>query len=228
MTFFPILFFIIETILFLLLLIKNIKLTKKRNLTTAGRYFFAFNIFSLIFCVIGLISFYNDFFGSLNQLKSFFYLQAIAYFQIYFHKSLEKFDFENSASKARKFYSLHEKLKNSMYFYTTLIFILEVLCVPIYTNSKCYIILSELIPSICLLFSTIFQTMTLIRTKSENFYWLFYTLSSCLFLFMRFLIENIMLPEMFWLYLISLFFRGIQLYSLGYIIIKEKTIGVVK
>lgn len=197
------------------------KFLKKKSLTAAGACYFFSILFFLLCEVIGLIPIvYNDLFKIFLPLKSFMFISALVYLQIFFYKMAKGLKFKNSIITVSKNYKKRKKAENNTYIYTVLLFIIEVLCVPLFSNSKCNIRFYEVIPAICLLISLIYQSCLFPKIENNSILipWIIYTSVMTVFLLFRFIIENFVLQDYALLNIISVFFRIIQIFILGYIL----------
>lgn len=217
-TYFNMSFLSIETFLFFSLIIRLIftKIKNKKVFTTAGICYLVSIFVFLLYSAFGLYTlFYGDYFGCFSPAKTFLFITALVYLQIYFYKISKGFKLKNSEI-AIKNYRSHIKSKNNLYIFSEILFVIETLCVPIFSNSKCYIRLYEIVPAICLTIFLIYQLNLL--PKIRNFQiilpWTFYTVFMIIFLIIRFLIENFGFCN---LNFTGVLFRIFQIFSLGYI-----------
>ena len=220
--YFKMYFFIIEAFLFLYLLTKLlvVKIYKHKCFTSAGLCYL-FGIFFM--CLFGLLSIMpfiiNDKYNIIIQAKSFLYITGIIYLQIYFYKMSKSLGFENSITEAKRNTRTIKIIKNNMYILSAVLFMIETLCVPIFSNSKCCIRFYEFIPVICLTIFIIYQISLSLKIKNGFVIrpWITYSVITFMFLTVRwfignFVIDNYVIPSM-----IGVVLRICQLFSLGYI-----------
>ena len=220
--YFNISFFCIEAFLFLCLLIKllAIKIYKHKDFTPAG-ICYLFGIFFM--CLFGLLSIVpfvlNDKYNIIVPAKSFIYITGIIYLQIYFYKMSKTLGFKNSITEAKKNARTIKIIKNNMYIFSTILFMIEALCVPIFSNSKCYIRFYEFIPAVCLVIFIIYQISLALKIKNGFIIqpWIVYSIITFIFLIVRGFIENFVLNDYFIPSMIGVALRVCQLFSLSYI-----------
>lgn len=220
--YFRAIFFSVEIFLFLVLMIKIlfIKFLKSKKFTTAGICYFISAFFFLLYGVAGVFPIlYGDQLGIFAPAKSFLFITALVYLQLYFYKMSKNFTFKLSTTIATRNYRAHTKAKTNLYTYSILLYVIEALCVPVFSNSRCYIRFYEIIPAICLTIFLIYQLNLLpkIQNSSVVIPWIIYTIFLLLFLCFRFLIENLIIQNIGIVNLIGVFFRTAQLVTLGYI-----------
>ena len=174
-------------------------------------------------CLFGLLSIMsfiiNDKYNIIIQAKSFLYITGIIYLQIYFYKMSKSLGFENSITEAKRNTRTIKIKKNNMYILSAILFMIETLCVPIFSNSKCCIRFYEFIPVICLTIFIIYQISLSLKIKNGFVIrpWITYSVITFMFLTVRwfignFVINNYVIPSM-----IGVVLRICQLFSLGYI-----------
>lgn len=221
-SYFNIYFFCIEAFLFLCLLIKllAVKIYKNKNFTSAGICYLFGIFFMCLFGVLSILSFFlNDKYNIITPTKSFLYITGIIYLQIYFYKMSKNLGFKNSITEAKRNARAIKRTKNDMYVFSAILFMIETLCVPIFSNSGCYIRFYEFIPAICLVIFIIYQISLSLRIKNRFVIqpWITYSIITFMFLTVRGFIENLVLNDFFMPNMIGVVLRVCQLFSLGYI-----------
>ena len=225
--YFKMYFFIIEAFLFLYLLTKLlvVKIYKHKCFTSAGLCYL-FGIFFM--CLFGLLSIMpfiiNDKYNIIIQAKSFLYITGIIYLQIYFYKMSKSLGFENSITEAKRNTRTIKIIKNNMYILSAVLFMIETLCVPIFSNSKCCIRFYEFIPVICLTIFIIYQISLSLKIKNGFVIqpWIVYSVITFIFLIVKGFIENLALNNCLISFMIEIVLRVCQLFSLGYIAFFKK------
>ena len=225
--YFKMYFFIIEAFLFLYLLTKLlvVKIYKHKCFTSAGLCYL-FGIFFM--CLFGLLSIMpfiiNDKYNIIIQAKSFLYITGIIYLQIYFYKMSKILEIKNSITEFKRNVRTIKIAKNNMYIFSAILFMIETLCVPIFTNSKCYIKFYEFIPAICLIVFIIYQISLILKNKNGFVIqpWIVYSVITFIFLIVKGFIENLVLNNCLIPFMIEIVLRVCQLFSLGYIAFFKK------
>ena len=225
--YFKMYFFIIEAFLFLYLLTKLlvVKIYKHKCFTSAGLCYL-FGIFFM--CLFGLLSIMpfiiNDKYNIIIQAKSFLYITGIIYLQIYFYKMSKILEIKNSITEFKRNVRTIKIAKNNMYIFSAILFMIETLCVPIFTNSKCYIKFYEFIPAICLIVFIIYQISLILKNKNGFVIqpWIVYSVITFIFLIVKGFIENLALNNCLISFMIEIVLRVCQLFSLGYIAFFKK------
>ena len=220
--YFNIVFFCIKTFFFFSLLIKllAVKIYKHKNFTAAGICYFSGIFFMCLFGLLSIIPFIlNDKYNVIVQIKSFLYITGIIYLQIYFYKMSKILEIKNSITEFKRNVRTIKIAKNNMYIFSAILFMIETLCVPIFSNSKCCIRFYEFIPVICLTIFIIYQISLSLKIKNGFVIrpWITYSVITFMFLTVRwfignFVINNYVIPSM-----IGVVLRICQLFSLGYI-----------
>jgi hypothetical protein len=174
-------------------------------------------------CLFGLLSIVpfilNDKYNIIVPAKSFIYITGIIYLQIYFYKMSKTLGFKNSITEAKKNARTIKIIKNNMYIFSAILFMIEALCVPIFSNSKCYIRFYEFIPAVCLIIFIIYQISLALKIKNGFIIhpWIIYSIITFIFLITRGFIENFVLNDYFIPSMIGVALRICQLFSLSYI-----------
>lgn len=225
--YFNMLFFVIEIFLYASLITKFLfyKFLKRKTFTSSGVCYICSLIFFLFYGFTGIYPIlYGDPFEIVYPLKSFLFITALVYLQMYFYKMSKSFTFKSITTIAKKNCRKYVSAKKNLYIYSVFLFISESLCVPIFSNSNCYIRFYEIIPALCLLVFFIYQIK--LSKKVENGFiltpWIVYSLSMIIFLLIRFFIENFVFCNNEILNIIGVFFRTAQLFSLGFIAFAKK------
>ena len=220
--YFNIVFFCIKTFFFFSLLIKllAVKIYKHKNFTAAGICYFSGIFFMCLFGLLSIIPFIlNDKYNVIVQIKSFLYITGIIYLQIYFYKMSKILEIKNSITEFKRNVRTIKIAKNNMYIFSAILFMIETLCVPIFTNSKCYIKFYEFIPAICLIVFIIYQISLILKNKNGFVIqpWIVYSVITFIFLIVKGFIENLALNNCLISFMIEIVLRVCQLFSLGYI-----------
>lgn len=220
-------FFCIEAFLFLCLLIKllAIKIYKHKEFTPAGMCYLFGTFFMCLFGLLNIVPFVlNDKYNIIVPAKSFIYITGIIYLQIYFYKMSKTLGFKNSITEAKRNARTIKIIKNNMYIFSVILFMMEAFCVPIFSNSKCYIRFYEFIPAVCLVIFIIYQIFLALKIKNGFIIqpWIIYSIITFIFLIVRGFIENFVLNNYFIPSMIGVILRICQLFSLSYIVFFRK------
>lgn len=220
-------FFCIEAFLFLCLLIKllAIKIYKHKEFTPAGMCYLFGTFFMCLFGLLNIVPFVlNDKYNIIVPAKSFIYITGIIYLQIYFYKMSKTLGFKNSITEAKRNTRTIKIIKNNMYIFSVILFMMEAFCVPIFSNSKCYIRFYEFIPAVCLVIFIIYQIFLALKIKNGFIIqpWIIYSIITFIFLIVRGFIENFVLNNYFIPSMIGVILRICQLFSLSYIVFFRK------
>lgn len=220
-------FFCIEAFLFLCLLIKllAIKIYKHKEFTPAGMCYLFGTFFMCLFGLLNIVPFVlNDKYNIIVPAKSFIYITGIIYLQIYFCKMSKTLGFKNSITEAKRNTRTIKIIKNNMYIFSVILFMMEAFCVPIFSNSKCYIRFYEFIPAVCLVIFIIYQIFLALKIKNGFIIqpWIIYSIITFIFLIVRGFIENFVLNNYFIPSMIGVILRICQLFSLSYIVFFRK------
>jgi len=215
---FKIFFYCLEFILFLILFCRLLINKIHKKFTSAGLcYFFSSIVFSL-FCASCLMPYiFLDNCNVLLYAKTFLYISGTIYLQIYLYKIQKNF-LSNSAKQIKKFNNNIEELKKNMYSFSEFLFLIESLCVGLFSCNKSFINFFEIVPIISLTIFLIYQLIIYNKTKRKTF-WLYYTIATIIFLTLRVFIENVNGNVI--LQLLSVVIRIIQLLILSYITISS-------
>lgn len=218
-------FSITEAILFVFLSLKILfnSVAQRKKITIAGICKLLACLFLFISCFINFIPniLLNDVFYT---LKVFSFIIGLIYLNIYFYKMSEI----NECKNKKKNLKMLEIVKKELYFFTVILFTIEVISVPIFSNSKNYINFYEIIIVIALLIFLTYQFYLKSKIKNQSIItpWIYYTIFSIVSLTIKSIIENLSINNII-LILIMAFFNILQIFALGNItFFKRDYLGV--
>jgi hypothetical protein len=218
--------FTFECLLFVYFFI-NILINKKdKSFTAAGICL----LFSIIFFIAATFlntyySLFGDVYGFLLSVKSILFIAALIYLQIYFYKIAKGLPYKNNLTVVRRNTKNHFFVKNTFYLTTSIEFLLQCICIPLYTNTLCYIRLYEIIPALALGVFLIYQLLIFpkIGNKAIMVFWLVSSFCEMIF-FIIFFMENFFVKEYTILLLLKNFFKILQLIFLLKIVFYNKKV----
>lgn len=227
--YFNFVFSITEAILFVFLSLKILfnSVAQRKKITIAGICKLLACLFLFISCFINFIPnifsniLPNDIFYT---LKVFSFIIGLIYLNIYFYKMSEI----NECKNKKKNLKMSEIVKKELYFFTAILFTIEVISVPIFSNSKNYINFYEIIIVIALLIFLSYQFYLKSKIKNQLIIspWIYYTIFSIISLTIKSIIENLSINNII-LILIMAFFNILQIFVLGNItFFKRDYLGV--
>lgn len=227
--YFNFVFSITEAVLFVFLGLKILfnAIIQRKKITIAGVCKLLACLFLSTSC---FISFIPNVFSSIlpndvfYTLKVFSFIMSLIYLNIYFYKMSEIKECKNK----KKNLKMLEIVKKELYFFTAILFTIEVISVPIFSNSKNYINFYEIIIIIALLIFLTYQFYLKSKIKNQLiiFPWMYYTIFSIASLTIKSIIENLSINNII-LILIMSFFNILQIFILGNItFFKKDYLGV--